>query len=584
VNLISSKSFLLHMRIVLLVIFLCNGFSLVAKNVDLDKEYKKLYHLFSQGKFSLLESQLNELEEFMGIDWNDVNGDINLLRLQHLKAEVLSWNEQISESLKLSLSILDPLLDAKEYAIAYRIYLNIALCHEKIEEFDVTKKDLNAAYQLYKSQGLDSIYSHYCIRKSSYYYRTSNFSSALSYAQEAESYAVRYSNHLQLQDAYILLGIINAKLKNYDASQDYSYRVVTAYKNNNDLPSIAVAYNNISINYRDIGNIEKALQFSDSAYHWGNYIKPELRYFLPKGRATIFEKAGQIDSAYFYHKKYLESYSVYRDSLQNFEINDIREKYNTSKNKAIIKSQNQRITFIVCLLILIAIASILLVNRNQKIRSQNKIINRQLEDLVKTLDQKQVLLSELQHRVKNNLQHVISILEIQKESITFNNIEELIRSNQNRIHSMVLLHNKLNVFENVLEVDFPKYVNDIAELVKESYDNSTQKISLKIKCEVPILSIDKALPIGLIIVELVSNSMKYAFTSDKLGIISISITNDIVNNHKKLYYVDNGPGFNFNETNYKGLGLEIIKGLIDQINGRLEAHNEDGFFFVINFD
>jgi two-component sensor histidine kinase len=86
------------------------------------------------------------------------------------------------------------------------------------------------------------------------------------------------------------------------------------------------------------------------------------------------------------------------------------------------------------------------------------------------MDQKQMLLSELQHRVKNNLQYVISILEIQKESASHSNIDDLIRSNQNRIHSIALLHKKLNVSESVNEVDLKRYITDLSELVKNSYD------------------------------------------------------------------------------------------------------------------
>jgi two-component sensor histidine kinase len=584
VNLIRSEFLYLLIRSILIVIFLFNGPSLGAKNVNLSQEYNRLYQLFSHGKFSLLENQLAELEESTGLNWDQATKDIKLLRLKYLKAEVLCWKEKIPESLKLSLSILDPLLEAREYSIAYRLYLNIALCHEKIADYDVTNQYLNMAYQLYKAQKLDTIYSHYCIRRSSYFYQTANISSALSYAQDAEVYATRYHNNLQLQDAYILLGFVHGKSKNYDSALVYSKRLENLYRINQDTSALAINFVNISSNYLKSGNLDLALVYCDSAYQYYHNLAPSDLYCLPKARAAYYEKAGQLDSALHFYQKFHNDHVKHIESQQKQEINEMLANYESVKNKATIKSQNQRITFIASLLIIIVFTSILLANKNRRIRAQNKIINRQLDDLIKALDQKQVLLSELQHRVKNNLQHVISILEIQKESVNFNNIDELIRSNQNRIHSMVLLHNKLNVSENVFEVDFPKYVIDIAELVKDSYDNSNQKITLKIKCEVPILSIDKALPIGMIIVELVSNSMKYAFTPDKLGVISISITSDSLSNQKRLYYVDNGPGFNFSETNYKGLGLEIIKGLIDQINGDLETNNTDGFFFVINFN
>ena len=235
------------------------------------------------------------------------------------------------------------------------------------------------------------------------------------------------------------------------------------------------------------------------------------------------------------------------------------------------------------LLGVIICGSILLYHKNRKINHQNKIIGKQLAELTKTLEQKQILLSELQHRVKNNLQHVISILEIQKESVDFNNIDELIRGNQNRIHSMALLHKKLNVADNVNEVDLKKYIIDLAELVKDSYDNQNKKITLDINCELEKISLEKAFPIGLIVVELVSNSMKHAFKKRSIGIIHIEICYDGILEQNKLNYSDNGEGFDFNKTNEKGLGQEIIKGLIDQMDGNVVAKNDNGFELIIYF-
>lgn len=189
----------------------------------------------------------------------------------------------------------------------------------------------------------------------------------------------------------------------------------------------------------------------------------------------------------------------------------------------------------------------------------------------------------MQHRVKNNLQHVISILEIQKESVDFNNIDELIRGNQNRIHSMALLHKKLNISDNVNDVDFKQYVTELSELVIESYNNQKRNVKLNIKCELEEISIEKALPIGLIITELLSNSMKHAFKNRRIGIINLELTVDEQTKTNQFYYADNGDGFDFNKTSEKGLGQEIIKGLIDQLNGKYEAKNSNGFELIVQF-
>lgn len=257
--------------------------------------------------------------------------------------------------------------------------------------------------------------------------------------------------------------------------------------------------------------------------------------------------------------------------------------YQNDKKEATIKNREEQLAFIIVLLAVIILATVLLIRNNRKINRQNKIISNQLGELTKTLAQKQVLLSELQHRVKNNLQHVISILEIQKESVDFNNIDELIRGNQNRIHSMALLHKKMNVSENVNEVDLKRYVTELSELVKESYSNPKKKIELSIQCTVEKMSIEKALPVGLMIVELLSNSIKHAFKKQGIGLITIEISNDEILCKNKLCYADNGIGFDFNKISEKGLGQELIKGLIDQLNGTFEIRSQNGFELTVYF-
>ncbi|MCO6460497.1 MAG: sensor histidine kinase [Saprospiraceae bacterium] len=140
--------------------------------------------------------------------------------------------------------------------------------------------------------------------------------------------------------------------------------------------------------------------------------------------------------------------------------------------------------------------SFILFRKNQRINEQNIIISQQVDKLSKLLSQKETILHELHHRVKNNLQNVISILEMQKESINFNNIEELIRGNQNRIHSMALLHKKLDMSEILREINIHGYLRELTELVMDSYCDKAKNISLHFTCSVEKITLEKALPLG----------------------------------------------------------------------------------------
>lgn len=338
------------------------------------------------------------------------------------------------------------------------------------------------------------------------------------------------------------------------------------------------------INYKKIDNPKERLFMFGTTYqdinYWLDFYDVQYRYY--------YAVKDYKNACYYADSLYAMKYKI--DSVFNgLEVQvaahhlEAQEKQYLSQSKeATIQSKNSQMFLIGGLLAVIAIASILLYRKNLQVRLQNKIINNQLDELGNTLTQKQVLFSELQHRVKNNLQHVISILELQKESVDFNSIDELIRGNQNRIHSMALLHKKLNVADHVNEVEIKRYICELSELVKGSYDSYKKKISLKLNCEVAYLSIEKALPIGLIVVELVSNSMKHAFKNQDFGVIGIEFTKE--QHGMTLHYFDDGKGFDFDKTNEKGLGQEIIKGLIDQLDGAVETKSNNGFDLKIYFE
>lgn len=312
--------------------------------------------------------------------------------------------------------------------------------------------------------------------------------------------------------------------------------------------------------------------------YWLEFYDVQHRYYYA---TRNFEKAyAYADSQYAIRYKLDSNFNGLEIQVAQNRIEAQKKLYENEKKEVTIKSKNRQMLLIGSLLAVITVASVLLFRQNKKIKTRNKIINKQVAGLTKTLEQKQVLLSELQHRVKNNLQHVISILEIQKESVDFNNIDELIRGNQNRIHSMALLHKKLNVTDNVQDVDIKRYITELSELVKDSYE-SKKIVQLSVNCQVEKISIEKALPVGLIIVELVSNSMKHAFKKLNIGIIRIELTNNGIMN--KLYYSDNGSGFDFFQKNEKGLGLEIIKGLIDQLDGEITVNNTNEFELIVYF-
>ncbi len=547
---------------------------------------------FLQGKILSVDSLINLVETEDAIKQIDLLAEQTDKKLSHkdqrkfhlelalLKAKVYSRNFEQGKALVILLDILEKSTLEQFHKITTEAYLLLAEVKRNGNDLKEEEKYLKRAKEEIEKNQFDDLYSSYYYQMSSFYRMRGDFDGVIANAGKALFFGKKYRNEENIAFAHTMLGGGYAgKGDKQKAIENYN-QVIPYYRKTKNYTFLAMMYRNISREHFKQSEIKQAKIYIDSAYLYYDKMSYFYKEYLPLMRLDLFAEEKQWDSAFVYMKDF---HNLSFSNLQIREaskIKDISEGYENDKKESVIKNKNRQMILIASLLAVIVLASILLYRKNKEISRKNKVINRQLAELSRTLDQKKVLLSELQHRVKNNLQHVISILEIQKESVDFNNIEELIRGNQNRIHSMALLHKKLNVADEANEVDLKRYISDLAELVKDSYDNHKKQINLHMSCEVENISIEKALPLGLIVVELVSNSMKHAFKKVNIGQIHIEITKG---EKMKLFYADNGTGFDFNKISEKGLGQEIIKGLIDQLDGRTESHSNNGFELTILF-
>lgn len=568
------------------IIFLMCSFFLchwaIAQDLNWDNHFSTIDSLIQKHYFDQAQVEVDDLFQ----DFNNITEaskyKTQLLELKFRQAVIYDrHNNQSTNALELLLEISDQANKGNLHSLSSRIYLLMALCYEKAGYWELTKKYLQLANEVITEHTLESVYSTYCIRKGSYHRFVDELDSMLYYANEAKKYAVKHQNYTDEVDSHILLGIGLSKVQNHDEALKYKSLLLAHHKKINNVLDISNVYNNISNIYLKKEDYSQALKYSDSAYVFYEHLPMTQTSSLAMIRSQIFERMNNIDSAYHYIKIYISQFNFIKNEELKLGIIKLEEQYQNEKKEEVISNKNRQMVLIACLLGVIVFGLILLIRKNRQINKQNKTISQHVIDLSKTLEQKQMLLSELQHRVKNNLQHVISILEIQKESVDFNNIDELIRGNQNRIHSMALLHKKLNVSDNVHEVDMKRYITELSELVKDSYDCQKKQITINIECEVSPVSIEKALPLGLIITELVSNSMKHAFKKRSVGVIQIEMTQ--VSTVYKLWYADNGDGFDFDKASEKGLGQEIIKGLIDQLDGKVIAKGDNGFELTVHF-
>ncbi|MCW8803859.1 MAG: PAS domain S-box protein [Ignavibacteriaceae bacterium] len=198
--------------------------------------------------------------------------------------------------------------------------------------------------------------------------------------------------------------------------------------------------------------------------------------------------------------------------------------------------------------------------------------------------EKETLLKEIHHRVKNNLQTVSSLLDLQAESITEPESLEAFRSSQSRIKSMALIHERLYKSKNLSEIKASEYIKNLVEYLEGTYHSPSREIEITTEIKDHYLSLDVAISCGLIINELVSNSMKYAFPQNHYGNIKVSLQPDKENN-LILTIKDNGIGMplNFKTLNPQSLGLELVKLMVKQLNGKTAIDGTAGTTITITF-
>ena len=210
---------------------------------------------------------------------------------------------------------------------------------------------------------------------------------------------------------------------------------------------------------------------------------------------------------------------------------------------------------------------------------------RRAEEQIKaSLQEKEVLLKEVHHRVKNNLQIISSLLNLQSKYISNPHALQMLIDSQNRVKSMAVIHEILFQSRDIAKIDFAEYIKTISVQLFRSYGDYSKKISLEINVKDIMLDVDTAIPCGLIVTELVSNSLKHAFIDGRDGEISI----DFLKSHSdtlKLIVGDNGVGFreNIPFKDMKTLGLKLVIALVKQLSGIVEIDHAHGTAFSITF-
>ncbi|MCW3071153.1 MAG: hypothetical protein JWO44_1043 [Bacteroidetes bacterium] len=234
----------------------------------------------------------------------------------------------------------------------------------------------------------------------------------------------------------------------------------------------------------------------------------------------------------------------------------------------------------------LAIKLVLIGNEKyQSVRVTDITVEKKAKAHVETsLHEKEILLSEIHHRVKNNMAVISGLLGLQSSYVEDERSRLLFEESRNRIHSMALIHDKLYQHETFARIDFNAYCNDLINYIRTSYNTTSAKIAYSITCNDVFVDIKNAVPCGLILNELISNVYKHAFRGREEGEVKIVCTK--MGEKFTMMVSDNGIGFNAEDIIEQpvSLGLTLITALVAQVNGTIKTTNRNGTTYYISFE
>ncbi len=393
-----------------------------------------------------------------------------------------------------------------------------------------------------------------------------------------------------LARAYGYRGDVWSELKEYQKSLEdnlKSYAIIEA-KIGAARPAAKTYRSGIAHAYYLQGNFQDALTHLEASIEGylelGQGGKPRMQNLYNEA-ADCYYQLGDYQNAFL---KAQAAHEIFDTLMQNKVANLESEaliKYESGKKdqaieeQAIIIKQDSRIQWLgiglISLLLLFIGTLFFYFRRNQKTSNALRVKNKENE----------LLLKEIHHRVKNNLQTVSSLLSLQSESISDKSAYDAVQESKNRVGSMALIHQKLYQGENLAAIEMRDYFETIGEAIIDSFGEKAENISLKVEMKDVELDVDTAIPIGLITNELVTNSIKHAFPNKKKGHILIALTQD-ENGLLKLNVADNGDA-TANEPvvkKEKGFGTLLIQLLTTQLGGKLERSTVAGTSTIILFD
>ena len=452
------------------------------------------------------------------------------------------------------------------------------------------------------------------------------YNDAMDYHQIAYDKANEAKDTFYLGNVMNDIGILYEKKGNLDSTLFYYNKYRELSEATGDKGRLVYAYYNLGTVYEKMGQIEKAKASTQRSLDLAKEVKdPVMVIYATIGLGSEEIQSGKINKGiqlleplldlsltleqemtiseilYNAHKEkgntnkaltFLEKFKATSDSTLNQDIarqvNELEMVFETDKKNQEIERlsledqiKSARLSFqrrwIGGLITGLVILGLLF----YRLYQQKKQINQQKTQLSKALEEKELLLKEIHHRVKNNLQLISSLLSMQSRSIDDNIARQAIDEGQSRVRSMALIHQDLYNKENLTAVNSKEYLTKLTQELVNTFSGEN-KIDISLDVDDMLIDVSTIVPVGLIINELITNSMKYAFTDRSAGKISVSLTEE--ESRLVLNVNDNGIGYDPSKKRSGSFGHTLIKALTRQLEGVIQIDTTNGTKVQISFE
>jgi two-component sensor histidine kinase/tetratricopeptide (TPR) repeat protein len=387
------------------------------------------------------------------------------------------------------------------------------------------------------------------------------------------------------------IGNVYFEAENYaEAIRFYQESLVLKKKLNNQM-GIAYSYNNLGSVYDAQGEYVLAMRHYSKAAQIASELKAMgLLQSIWENMAYTSEKTGNYRNALFYTQK-ADSILTRLMEIEKMEaLTEMEVKYETGKkeqennmlrqnkvlqDKLVEQRTGERNTLlVVVVLILILVIGIFIAYR--KYRKANQILEVQKAEIQEREAEKALLLRELHHRVKNNLQVISSLLSLQSFKLDDAEAIEAVQEGQRRVEAMSLIHKNLYLKEQLTHLNIEDYTQKLLDQVMQSYGYTKKDIKLTFISQPLLMEVDRAIPLGLILNELFSNVFKHAFKSTSNPTLLVSL--EEVEGKLEVIVQDNGQGLPQEASRFETIsfGMQLVKSLSRQLRSTVEIANEGG--------